>query len=365
MRRFPLMLQSLSLVVVGLIVAIVEWSTSKPAWPRLVKLACASAIFAIGLYGTFEGYFDRRYGISLYEKGDYVAAISELSKADASPFRNRQALDYLGLAYKLLGDRTPQAVVADGYYAKALNALQQSAAAYPRSPYAVNNMVNIYRHAKNWHVLGTLAESFANQLAANEYFLDDNSRTLSAPMKARFLVTLGNVYAELDYPKHSDSVAVGFYRKALALDPRNSDAIVNLPPRLLNIAQHTSDRGKKRELLQEALDLGASGLKLSDSGDRAFSALSIIEVLCSPTSSTINTRGLRLHETVSLLEGDKDMDPFAHFVDAESWLVLADAYVALNERSNAVVSLRRALVYQGRFTEEQKKWATRLREELE
>jgi hypothetical protein len=361
------MFQGLALLSIGIVVAVLDWFTAKPkpdepSWPRWAKLACALIVGCFGLYGIFDGYVATRRGIAFYEQERFREAVAQLSVAESSPFSSRRGLDHLGLSYKRIADEAPDLPVSNHYYEKALEVFIKSKALYPSVPYSKNSMINIYRQQKRWKELVPLFESFQHELALGNYYREDDGSRPSEKRYASFLVTLGNVYAAPDFPGYSNAKAVEFYRAALERDPENAHAILNLPPRLLNLAEKIHDPEEKLNLLKEAYRWAKKGAQeLTSPADKAFSLLAVIQVLSDPAAGAISADGLTLSQAVASIEGD---EKFFRTVERESWLVLADAHVKLGDRSRAKGSLRRAMVHQARFTGAQRQWADRLQRQL-
>ena len=135
----------------------------EPEWPRWAKLGCAFIVACVGVIGLLTGYFDRRTGIAAYKQRDLFVAIEKLNSAYSGPFKNRQVIDYLGLAHKNIADQAVDGPVACASYAKALEFFLESRIRYPDSPYAKNGMVNIYRRMKNWDELIPLVCRLTNR----------------------------------------------------------------------------------------------------------------------------------------------------------------------------------------------------------
>lgn len=350
------------LIFAAIAVAIIDWLTAtpkpnEPKWPRWARFFCAIVVASVGVIGLTKGYFDRAAGITAYKERRLAVAIEKLSSAHASPFKNRQVIDYLGLAYKNVADRAVDSPVAKEYYEKALEYVLESRMRYPNSPYAKNTMINIYRRTKRWKELIPLANSFRSELETD--FLRSDGKSLSNELRASFLVTLGNISADQDNPDRSDMDAVGLYRLAQELNPTNSSVVLNMPPRLIDLADKMQVDSKERyQLLEEALKLSVAGLDLDEPRDKVFSVLSIIEILMMKNAPQVPIPGYTLSEALRVVEVNKTAQ---QDFDLEVWFVLTEAYLTMGELNKARKTLDQALIYQARFTQEQEKWVESLK----
>lgn len=352
------------LIAIAIIVSVVDWFTSKPKvnepkWPRWVKLGCAGIVACVGLVGVFEGLLARNSGIEAYKERDLLRAVENLNTAYASPFKNRQVVDYLGLTHKNIADQAVDGPVAEASYKKSLEYFLESRVKYPKSPYAKNGMINIYRRTKDWVRLTPIASSFESEIIASSLQNDDDS-ALSKKQKATFLVTLGNVFADQDNPFRSDSKAVALYRMALDSDSNNMFAVLNMPPRLIDMADSEPVTSEKRaELLGQALALSIKGLELDEPRDKVFSVLAIIQILMSdnpPDSDEFSvSKGLQIIDKYPEATPDFDID---------TWFILSEAYLVTGNKKRAEETFYQALIYQARFTREHKTWASELWEKV-
>lgn len=352
------------LIVIAVTVSVVDWFTTKPKqgdpkWPRWIKLCCSVIVASIGIIGLLAGLFARSSGIDAYKDRDLFKAATNLNVAYSSPFKNRQVIDYLGLTHKNIADQAVDGPVAEASYKKSLEYFLESRVLYPKSPYAKNGMINVYRRTKDWAQLTPLASSFESELVTN-YLQNDDGTELTEKRKANFLVTLGNVFADQDNPYRSDSKAVELYKKALEYDQDNMFAVLNMPPRLIDMADSELISSDMRAtLLEQALALSFKGLEFEEPRDKVFSVLAIIQILMmdDPPDSADYTiaKGLQLVDQYSAESLDFDID---------TWFVLANAYLESGNQEKAKQSFYQALIYQARFTKEHKLWAAELWEKV-
>ncbi len=125
------MIGAILLTVLAVALAALDWFASVPAegapsWPGWAKLACALVIALVGLARVFEGLVARYRGIESYKDGNYSKAIEHLETAINSPFKNRQSLDFLSLAWKKQAEKAKIPVVQDKNYLMAIDHLIQS-----------------------------------------------------------------------------------------------------------------------------------------------------------------------------------------------------------------------------------------------
>jgi len=348
------------LIGVAIVVAVVDWFTAKPKdnepyWPRWVKLGCAVVVAFVGVAGLFEGLVARTTGIEAYKDRDLVRAVENLNTSYSSPFKNRQVIDYLGLTHKNIADQAVDGPVAEASYEKSLEYFLESRVKYPKAPFAKNAMINVYRRTKNWPQLTPLASSFESEIIAN-YLQNDDGSKLSEKQKAIFLVTLGNVFADQDNPSRSDSKAVALYQMALNYDSNNMFAVLNTPPRLIDMARAEPIHSEKRlKLLEQALELSINGLELDEPRDRVFSVLAILQILM--MDSPPDSAGYTISKGLQIV--DKYPEAIPDF-DIETWFILTEAYLASGNPKKAKESFYQALIYQARFTKEHKVWAKEL-----
>ena len=349
------------LIITAVVVAAIDWFTAKPKvgeaqWPRWAKLSCAVVVAGVGVVGLLAGYFDRGAGIAAYKQRNLLAAIEKLNSAYASPFKNREVLDYLGLAHKNIADQAVDGPVAKASYQKALTYLLESRVRYPDSPYAKNAMINIYRRQKNWSDLTPLSRSFESELRAGT--LRRDGEQLSDEHRAVFWVTLGNVFADQDYPNRSDEHAVALYDLAQKLDPDNMFLVLNMPPRLIDLARTLPVESAERvELLKKALALSVDGLELDEPRDKVFSVLSVIQILMMENAPPVPIPEYTLSKALQVVSDNPEAR--ADF-DIDTWFVLTEAYLQAGEREKAKDAFNQALIYQARFTQEHKNWAKKL-----
>jgi tetratricopeptide (TPR) repeat protein len=355
------MTTSLVLIVVAAIVAWVDWAKGKPkpgepSWPRWVKLSCAVVIAAIGVVNLLDGYFAIGRGIAAYKNRDLLTAIEHLNKAHSSPFKNRTVIDHLGLAHKNIGDQAKDAPVARLAYNKSLEYFVESRRLYPNAPFAKNGMINVYRRLKNWDELLPLARSFESELKSNR--LEADGRSLSKQDTASFLTTLGSVYADQDNPRRSNQRAVELYNLALELDPGNMFAVLNLPPRLLDIAASKPQGSKERAALHStAYSLAERGTKMTEERDQVFAMLGVVQLMLLPDPPPAV---LKEHKMASALQFVEARWSSIEDFDVETWFVLTEAYLKEKKAKEAKNSFNEALVFQARFSKEQHAWAKRL-----
>ena len=353
------------LIAIAIIVAAVEWFTDKPKptepkWPRWIKLICAFIVASIGGWGLLEGYFAIYKGIDAYYDRELVSSIEFLNKAYSSPFKNRKVLDYLGLAHKNIADQSVDGPVAKSEYEISLKYFIESRVLYPKSPFAKNGMLNVYRRLKNWDELLPLAKSFESQLKSKT--LDIDGSPIPDTLLATFLVTLGNIFADQDNPERSDQHAVNLYRLAFQRDPNNMFVILNMPPRLIDMAQAIPiNSSERKKLLSESIELALKGLELKEESDQIFSVLAIIQVLLMDDAPPIIHEEYNLQKALDFFE--KICNQTADF-DIETWLVITDAYIKIGRIQKAKYSYNQALIYQARFTHEQHQWAKRIWKDL-
>lgn len=349
------------LISVAIAAAIIEWLTSapkpdEPAWPRWAKLFCAAVVAFVGVWGLLDGYFARNAGIEAYKDRKLLTAIEKLNIAHASAFNDRSVIDHLGLAHKGIADQAVDGPVAFASYNKALEFFVESRTQYPESPFAKNAMINIYRRLKKWGDLTPLARSFESELRANSFRHD--GKPVSDNLRATFLVTLGSVFADQDNPNRSDAHAVTLYRLAHSLDSSNSFVVLNMPPRLIDLARKMDLDSKDRfTMLAEALALSAKGLKLPEPRDQVFSVLSIIQILMMEKSPPVPIPGFDLAAALKVVESNQDA---RSDFDTDTWFVLTEAHIANRQLGKAKTAFNQALVHQGRFTKAQHKWADTL-----
>ena len=333
-----------------------EQKVGEPRWPRWAKLFCAAVVAGVGVIGLLVGYFDRGAGIAAYKERDLLVAIEKLNSAYESPFKNREVIDYLGLAHKNVADQAVDGPVASASYKKALDYLLESRVRYPDSPYAKNAMINIYRRTKNWTELTPLASSFESELKADS--LRRDGKKLTNEQRAIFLVTLGNVFADQDNPQRSDAHAVALYDLAQKLDPGNMFVILNMPPRLIDLARTMPVESAERyDLLEKALALSTTGLKLDEPRDQVFSVLSVIQILMMENAPPVPISGYTLSKALQVVtDNPKARADF----DVDTWFVLTEAYLQTEELKRAKDAFNQALIYQARFSQDHRVWAKKL-----
>jgi len=353
------------LIIIAITVATTDWFTAKPkpgeaTWPRWTKLTCAVLVAGIGVLGLLQGLVARSNGIDSYKERALIEAIEQLNVAYKSPFKNRQVLDYLGLAHKNIADQAVDGPVAEVAYASALKYFTESRIRYPKAPFAKNNMINVYRHLKQWDKLMPLARSFESEIKANNLHVDGNP--LTKKQKAIFLVTLSNVFAEQDNPSRSDEHAVALYQLALELDKDNMYVMLNMPPRLIDMAKKLPITSKKRkQYLEKALELSVAGLELEEDRDKVFSVLAIIQIMMMEKSPPVPI------PNYTLVDALKFIDTYNHAqddFDLETWFILTEAHLKQKQKIKANAAFNQAMVYQARFTQEQVKWANALWDKL-
>ena len=350
------------LIFTAIAVATIDWLTAvpksnEPKWPRWARFFCAIIVAGVGVMGLTKGYFDRAAGITAYKERQLLIAIEKLRGAHASPFKDRRVIDYLGLAYKNVADRAVDSSVAKRYYEKALGYFSESRMRYPDSPYAKNAIINIYRRAKRWGDLIPLTSSFRSELEADS--LRSDGKRLSDKLRATFLVTLGNIFADQDNPRRSDKEAVALYRAAWKLDPTNMFVVLNMPPRLIDLADGMRvDSAERYQLLEEALKLSVKGLDLDEPRDKVFSASSLIQISMMKNTPPLPL-GCALSEVLRVVDDNwKARRDF----DVDTWFILTEAYLTMGKLNKAEETFNQALIYQARFTQEQKRWAESLRD---
>ena len=306
-------------------------------------MCCAMIVAGVGVNGLLQGLFARNNGIEAYKERNLLGAVEYLNTAYASPFKNRQVLDYLGLTHKNIADQAVDGPVAEASYKKALDYFLESRVLYPRSPYAKNGMINIYRRKKDWDQLVPLASSFESEIKASA-LQDDDGGELPDKLKATFLVTLGNVFADQDNPFRSDEHAVTLYQLALGLDPDNLFAVLNMPPRLIDMARALPAGSVNRTgYLQQAYDLSVRGTGLDEPRDKVFSVLAILQILM--LDPALANNGYSIADGLALI--DRYREARADF-DVDTWFILAEAYLAVNDLERARDSFYQALIYQAR-----------------
>ncbi|MCK4796879.1 MAG: hypothetical protein KAT05_05820 [Spirochaetes bacterium] len=357
------MISSLILIIISIALAIIEWKTtnlSKYKWKTTIKILFALIIAGIGILNIFDGYISRVKGFNQYRKRDYVGAIHNFSIVEKSPFSNRKVLDYMALSYKKIGDQAIDAPVAEQYYRKSLNYSMKSRVQYPHSPFSKNNMINIYRKLKEWKLLDPIVKSFNRELAIKDYY-KENGAPLLKSSKANFYVTLGNVFADRNYPKQSMKNAVKYYEYALKIDPKNIYVILNLPTRLLDLVDISKKRSVKIKILQRAYTLSVAGVTCSNDENKIFAFVNLIQTLCNPLSSQIKHKKYKLRVSLKAIEL---LIKNVRLIDVETWFVLAEAYIKIGNKSRASFYMNRALVEEHKFTKSQNLWMKEIKKKI-
>ena len=348
------------LTVLAIAIAFVDWFASPPkpgapVWPRWVKLICTSSIALLGLAAIFEGYYKRGLGVEAYKDGDYRQSIELLDTTINSPFKNREALDYLALAWKKQAETATLPRVQQSNYLTSINLMVQSITEYPCSPKAHNNLVNILRRTKRWQE----GKHAINQLIDK---LEGGDFSLCVPKVqdkelATYYVTLGNFYIDDANPEYSIETAMMHYGRAEKIDPSNRFLILNLPPRLLLSAELSPDPERKRQLLKRSYQLSRTAIKLREQEDQIFALINIVDTLSetlTPPLVADNDSELKKY-AIELERRRKSAN-----VDDETWLVLAKANLFLCDFKSAKKNLRMASAVKNTYTNRQMKALAKL-----
>ncbi|WP_198538355.1 tetratricopeptide repeat protein [Marinicella sediminis] len=336
------------LIIVSIVVGFIEWYEEKPVenqkkWPRWTKFICVLIVAGIGSIGLLEGHFAKYEGLKAYKDKNFITAVEKLNVAYTSPFNTRAVIDTLGLSHKKLADNAISMIVAKSAYQKSIEYFSESRLQYPHSPISKNGLINVYRRLKDWEELDSLIISFENEIQTN-FFKNDDGGNIIPNQKATYLTTLGNIFSDQDNPNRSDSRAVEYYQSALDTDPSNIFAILNMPPRLIDLAKSSPVNSKKRiGYLKTALHLSKAGLKLKDPSDKAFSALSLIQI--GSMQHGLNINDTEFFESIKLVEKNKD-----DYENIDKWFVLVKAYLKLGNHAKAINSFNKALIFNSRFT---------------
>lgn len=341
------------LAVLAVVVVTVDWFLAAPAfgapkWPRWVKLFCAVVIALVGLGTIFAGYVARFQGIEAYRDGDYRVAIEKLETTVKSPFKNRAALDYLALAWKKQAEIATIPLVKERNFLTSINLMVRSINEYPCSPRAHNNLVNVFRRTGKWAEGKEAINQLINKLEGGYFSTCDPP----VPKKefAVYYVTLGNFYVDDENPDYSIVNAMKFYDKAARLNENNRFLILNVPPRLMQLAETATDPKQRRAFIQRAYDLSKPALRLREHEDRAFAMINIIDALAEKVSPPLT--GVE-HDLKKLV---RDVETRIHSVnlDDETWLVLAKGNLALCDKEAAKRNLSLARAEVLNYTKRQK-----------
>ncbi len=361
------MIKAILLIIVAIVSALVDWfkgkpNNNEPQWPRWVKLFCALIVCLLGIITLFEGYFAGIAGIHEYYsfKPDLKRAESLLLTAYNSPYKNRRVFDVLGLIYKNLADQASEKPVARHLYDKALNMFFESKSNYPKEVFALNNMINIYRRLCNWDQVQPLVESCEASLRIEDG-LQNEGKPLSSENRSKILVTIGNVYADDMNMKHNPSVAVNYYRKAIIMNPKNTEAKLNLSAQLIILYESSTNKSDRINFLQEAYDIASNWNNYKEANKQIFSLINVIDALTEPDSKDLKIKDISLDDAINKILLLKDSWQQS---DYEMWIVLAKASILNKKCDKTEEYLNFALQYVGRFTTNQRKTVQKLQKEL-
>ena len=321
------MLRPLLLLAAAIATTVAEWmGDDQRRWPRLTKFVSALIVALVAFSSVFDGWLARREGIRAYQDERYPTAVDRLSLAANSFFASDVVLGYLATSYKILADFTDESSARDQYYQRASEVARDGIARYKSSPHCWNVLINVYRNQRKWADLDQIKDTFEQKLRSGSFRVQ--GKPLSADLRAKYYVTLGNVFADEHYPGYAIEKSISYYEEALSHDKNNRFVRLNLPARYNEAARRSDDVRRRRDFYQRAYDLAVESTRSANQQDKAFTLATAIEAL-TESRGTIASGDLRLDDALRQFEklaasGDQ--------IYASDWLVVAEAYLIRGEK---------------------------------